>query len=138
MIGLNAAYISSRGIAIRVSKVTNIADQLARDGAIKKAYIGIVTDEISLPHEIGTQLEPSQEKGLLIISVENDTAAKEAGLLIGDIIVKFDNESITNILDLRRQLLKQDVIGKPVNLTIIRSEKKSELTVTPRQAPRSS
>jgi hypothetical protein len=26
----------------------NIADQLARDGVIKKAYIGIVTDEISL------------------------------------------------------------------------------------------
>jgi serine protease Do len=138
MIGLNAAYISSRGIAIRVSKVTNIADQLARDGAIKKAYIGIVTDEISLPHEIGTQIEPSQEKGLLIISVENDTAAKEAGLLIGDIIVKFDNDPITNILDLRKQLLKQDVIGKPVKLTIIRSEKKSEIAVTPQQAPRSS
>ncbi|MBV9176121.1 MAG: trypsin-like peptidase domain-containing protein [Nitrososphaeraceae archaeon] len=137
MIGLNAAYISSRGIAIRVIKVTNIADQLARDGAIKKAYIGIVTDEIHLPHEIGTQLEPSQDKGLLIISVENDTPAKEAGLLIGDIIVKFDNDPITNILDLRRQLLKQDVIGKPVKLTIIRSEKKSELTVTPQEASRS-
>ncbi|HET7390261.1 MAG TPA: trypsin-like peptidase domain-containing protein [Nitrososphaeraceae archaeon] len=137
MIGLNAAYVSSRGIAIRVSKVTNIADQLARDGAIKKAHIGIVTEEISLPHEIGTQLEPSQEKGLLIISVENDTAAKKAGLLIGDIIVKFDNDPITNIHDLRRQLLRQDVIGKPVKLTIIRNEKKSELTVTPQEASRS-
>ncbi|MFZ0510659.1 MAG: hypothetical protein WAM14_03555 [Candidatus Nitrosopolaris sp.] len=28
MIGLNAAYISSRGIAIRASKVKNILDQL--------------------------------------------------------------------------------------------------------------
>ena len=137
MIGLNAAYISSRGIAIRGSKVKNIADQLAKYGAIKSAYLGIITDIISLPPEVGAQLEPSQREGLIILSVEKDTAAKKAGLLIGDIIVKFDNEPITNMHDLRRQLLKQDVIGKSVKLAIIRGEKKIELTITPRAASRS-
>jgi S1-C subfamily serine protease len=137
MIGLNAAYISSRGIAIRGSKVKNIADQLAKYGAIKSAYLGIITDIISLPPEVGAQLELSQREGLIIISVEKDTAAKKAGLLIGDIIVKFDNEPITNMHDLRRQLLKQDVIGKSVKLAIIRGEKKIELTITPREASRS-
>ena len=137
MIGLNAAYVSSRGIAIRASKVRNISDQLAKDGAIKIAYLGIVTDEISLPREIGAQLEPSQEEGLIILSVEKDSAAKKAGLLIGDIIVKFDDEPITDIHDLRRQLLKQDVIGKSVKIVIIRGEKKSELTLTPGEASRS-
>jgi serine protease Do len=138
MIGLNAAYISSRGIAIRGSKVKNIADQLAKDGAIKSAYLGIITDIISLPPEVGIQLEPSQQEGLIVISVEKDTAAKKAGLLIGDIIVKFDNEPITNMHDLRRQLLKQGVIGKSVKLTIIRGEKKTELTITLGEAYRSS
>ena len=137
MIGLNAAYVSSRGIAIRASKVRNITDQLAKDGAIKIAYLGIVTDEISLPSEVGAQLEPSQEEGLIILSVEKDSAAKKAGLLMGDIIVKFDDEPITDIHGLRRQLLKQDVIGKSVKIVIIRGEKKSELTLTPGEASRS-
>jgi S1-C subfamily serine protease len=137
MIGLNAAYISSRGIAIRGSKVKNIADQLAKDGAIKSAYLGIVTDIISLPPEVGIQLEPSQQEGLIVLSVEKDTAAKKARLLIGDIIVKFDNEPITNMHDLRRQLLKQEVIGKSVKLIIIRGEKKTELIITPGEASRS-
>ena len=137
MIGLNAAYVSSRGIAIRASKVRNISDQLAKDGAIKIAYLGIVTDEISLPSEVGAQLEPSQEEGLIILSVEKDSAAKKAGLLMGDIIVKFDDEPITDIHGLRRQLLKQDVIGKSVKIVIIRGEKKSELTLTPGEASRS-
>jgi S1-C subfamily serine protease len=137
MIGLNAACVSSRGIAIRASKVRNISDQLAKDGAIKIAYLGIVTDEISLPREIGAQLEPSQEEGLILLSVEKDSAAKKAGLLMGDIIVKFDDEPITDIHDLRRQLLKQDVIGKSVKIVIIRGEKKSELTLTPGEASRS-
>jgi S1-C subfamily serine protease len=137
MIGLNAAYFSSRGIAIRASKVRNISDQLAKDGAIKIAYLGIVTDEISLPNEVGAQLEPSQKEGLILLSVEKDSAAKKAGLLMGDIIVKFDDEPITDIHDLRRQLLKQDIIGKSVKIVIIRGEKKSELTLTPGEASRS-
>jgi S1-C subfamily serine protease len=137
MIGLNAAYVSSRGIAIRAGKVRNITDQLANDGVIKIAYLGIVTDEISLPSEVGAQLEPSQEEGLILLSVEKDTAAKKAGLLMGDIIVRLDDQPITNIHDLRRQLLKQDVIGKSVKLAIIRSEKKIDLSITPQEASRS-
>jgi S1-C subfamily serine protease len=134
MIGLNAAYISSRGIAIRANKVKNIVDLLVKDGRVKTAYLGIVTNEISLSHEIATQIEPFQKEGLIVLSVEKDTAAKKAGLLVGDIIVKFDNEPITNIQDLRRQLLKQDVLGKSVKLTMIRGERKSEITVIPQEA----
>jgi S1-C subfamily serine protease len=137
MIALNAAYVSSRGIAIRASKVRNITDQLAKDGAIKIAYLGIVTDEISLPSEVATQLEQSQEEGLIILSVEKDTAAKKAGLLMGDTVVGLDNQPIANIHDLRKQLLKHDVIGKSLKLAIIRGEKKIELSITPQEAPRS-
>ena len=56
---------------------------------------------------------------------------------MGDIIVRLDDQPITNIHDLRRQLLKRDVIGKPVKLVIIRGEKKIELLITPREASRS-
>jgi serine protease Do len=91
-----------------------------------------------LPHEIATQLEPFQKEGLIVLSVQKDTAAKKAGLLVGDIIVKFDNDPITNIHDLIRQLFKQDVIGKSVKFTIIRGERKSEITVIPQEAVSSS
>jgi len=104
-----------------------------RYGAIKRGHIGVITSEISLPKEVGAQLKPSQEDGLIVLSVEKASAAKESGLLIGDVIVKFDNESVTNIHDLRRQLLRQDVVGKTVKLDIIRGEKKNELTITPRE-----
>jgi S1-C subfamily serine protease len=133
MIGLNMAYILFRGIAIRTNKVKNVSEQLAKDGAIKIARLGIVTDQISLPPEVGGQLEPIQEEGLLVISVKKETAAKKAGLLIGDIIVRFDDEPITKLHDLRRQLLKQDAIGKLVKLTIIRAEKKTELIIVPKE-----
>jgi S1-C subfamily serine protease len=133
MIGLNIAYISSRGIAIRTNKVKTISEQLTRDGEIKIARLGIVTAGISLPSEVAAQLEPIQEEGLIVLSVKKDTAAKKAGLLIGDIIVKFDDQPITNLHDLRRQLLKQDAIGKSAKLTVIRAERKTELVIVPEE-----
>lgn len=133
MIGLNIAYISSRGIAIRTSKVKTISEQLTKDGAIKIARLGIVTDEISLPREVAAQLEPIQEEGLIVLSVKKDTAAKKAGLLIGDIIVRFDDQPITNLHDLRRQLLKRGAIGKSAKLAIIRAEKKTDIVIVPEE-----
>lgn len=133
MIGLNIAYISSRGIAIRTSKVKTISEQLTKDGAIKIARLGIVTDEISLPREVAAQLEPIQEEGLIVLSVKKDTAAKKAGLLIGDIIVRFDDQPITNLHDLRRELLKRGAIGKSAKLAIIRAEKKTDIVIVPEE-----
>jgi S1-C subfamily serine protease len=133
MIGLNMAYISSRGIAIRTNKVKTISEQLAKDGEIKIARLGIVTAGISLPSEVVAQLVPIQEEGLMVLSVKKDTAAKKAGLLIGDIIVRFNEQPITNLHDLRRQLLKRDAIGKSAKLTIIRAEKKAELVIVPEE-----
>jgi S1-C subfamily serine protease len=133
MVGLNVAYISSRGIAIRANKVKTISEQLAKDGEIKIARLGIVTAGVSLPMEVSAQLEPAQEEGLMVLSVKKDTAAKRAGLLIGDIITKFEDQPITNLHDLRRQLLKRDAIGKSAKLTIIRAEKKKELVIIPEE-----
>jgi S1-C subfamily serine protease len=133
MVGLNIAYISSRGIAIRANKVKTISEQLAKDGEIKIARLGIVTAGVSLPREVSAQLEPAQEEGLMVLSVKKDTAAKRAGLLIGDIITKFEDQPITNLHDLRRQLLKRDAIGKSAKLTIIRAEKKKELVIIPEE-----
>jgi S1-C subfamily serine protease len=133
MIGLNIAYISSRGIAIRANKVKTISEQLAKDGEIKMARLGIVTAGVSLPREVAALLEPAQEEGLMVLSVKKDTAAKKAGLLIGDIIVKFNDELVATLHDLRRQLLKRDAIGKSAKLTILRQEKKKELVIIPEE-----
>ena len=133
MIGLNVAYISSRGIAIRANKVKTISEQLAKDGEIKIARLGIVTAGVSLPREVAAQLEPTQEECLIVLAVKKDTAAKKAGLLIGDIITKFEDQPITNLHDLRRQLLKRDAIGKSAKLIIIRAEKKKELVIIPEE-----
>lgn len=133
LIGINTAYVWSRGIAIPVNKVKTIADRLMSGRAIKKAYLGIVANSVAIPREIAEQIGLDQGSGVMIFSVERSSPAKKAGLTMGDVIVEFNGKPVTSFYDLPR-LLAEDVIGKETKLTIIRREKLLELSVTPTAA----
>jgi S1-C subfamily serine protease len=131
MVGMNAAYFANRGIAIPVSSLVETAKNLSVEGGIKRAYLGIVSDTISLPEEVAEEIK--QEEGLIVYSVESGTPAKKGGVAVGDIVVKLNSKPVTNFYDLRR-LLTSEVIGKPTVLSVLRGEKLTELTVTPTEA----
>ncbi len=130
MIGLNLAYVWSRGIAVPISKVKHVVESLISEGRVKRAYLGIVSNTIALPQEIAEQSEINQDSGVMVYSVEAGSPAKKAGLAIGDIIVKFNEKPATSIYELPN-LLTDELIGKETKLKILRGERLSELTITP-------
>lgn len=133
MIGLNTAYVWQRGIAIPINRVKNITDRLMTGGELKRAYLGIVSNTVSIPQEIASQVRLDQDTGVMIFQVEKGAPARKAGLTMGDVIVKFNQEPVTTFYDLPR-LLTEDLIGKKTTITILRGEKIAELTITPTTA----
>jgi S1-C subfamily serine protease len=130
LVGINTAYVWSRGIAIPVNKVKAIVDRLMTGRAIRKAYLGIVANSVVIPREIADQTGLDQESGVMIFSVEGGSPARKAGLTMGDVVVKFNGKSVTSFYDLPR-LLAEDIVGKETRLTIIRRENLMELPITP-------
>jgi S1-C subfamily serine protease len=133
MVGLNVAFVSSRGIAVPVSTVKTVSDRLATEGKIRRGYLGIASNEISLPKEIAVQPQVNQEEAIILLSVEPGSPAKKAGLAMGDVIVKVDNRPITSLYDLHK-LLTQEIIGNETKISLLRGEKLVELKVTPAEA----
>jgi S1-C subfamily serine protease len=133
LIGINTAYVWSRGIAIPVNKVKIIAERLMSGRETRKAYLGIVANSVAIPREIAEQNGLDQQTGVMIFSVERGSPAKNAGLAMGDVIVGFNGKPVTNFYDLP-MLLAEEIIGRETALTIIRREKLLELIVTPTQA----
>lgn len=130
IVGLNTAYVWSRGIAIPINTIKDVVDGLKHEGKIKRAYLGIEAGTISLPADVTTRVDIDQDTGVLVLSVERNSAARKAGLALGDIIVKFDEKPIANLYDLTK-LLTTETIGKQVKLSTLRGEQIMELTVTP-------
>jgi serine protease Do len=130
LIGINAAYVWQRGIAIPVNKVKAIADRLMTGKVAQRGYLGIIANTVAIPEEIAETAGLEQETGVMIFSVEAGSPARKAGLAMGDVLVKFNGKPVTEFYDLPR-LLAEDVIEKETKLTIIRRESLIETTIVP-------
>ena len=133
MIGMNTAYVWSRGIAIPGNRVKTIANRLMNGGKEKRAYLGIVSNTVTIPQELSEQAEIDQESGVMIFSVEQGSPAKKAGLTMGDVIIKFNGKPVTDFYDLPA-LLTDEVIGKATKVTILRGEQLATIVITPKEA----
>ena len=133
MIGMNVAYASSRGIAVPVSTLKGIASKLSREGKIRRSYLGIAPEPISLPKELSKAAKLSQNQGILVLSTEPGSPASKAGAFVGDIIVKIGDHEVANLYELRKALDEQ-LIGKTVSLRVLRGGVITELKVTPEEA----
>ena len=129
MVGINTAYANSRALSIPTETVKRVVERLLRDGRIRVGYLGVVLNEIRFPEEIADEV--GQERGLMVLSVSRSTPAREGGVAIGDVILRFNGRPIASHHELRK-LLSDDVIGKQAKLAVLRGGKILELSVIPR------
>ena len=133
VVGVNTASIRpAQGIcfAIGINTAKFVAGRLIRDGRIKRSYVGVVGQTISLPRNVVRFHGLEQERGILVLSVEPASPAAEAGVRERDIIVSLDGQRVSGIEDLQR-LLTDVRIGALTRLLVLRAAEKLEITVTP-------
>jgi S1-C subfamily serine protease len=119
----------ARGVtlAIPMSIALRVAETLTQQGSIKRGYLGIISQQVKLPpNQRGGQ---SQEHGLLVMRVEDNSPAEQGGVLMGDILVSIDGHAVTNADDLLA-LLNSERVGKAVSLGVIRGGALQSVTVT--------
>lgn len=127
IIGLNSSALM-RGVSVTLpgSTLGRVIDVLSTHGRIRRGYLGIGAQPVRLPEALAQSL--GQEVGLLIVSVEPDTPAEQAGLVLGDTIVSLDGDRVRHIEELMAAL-SGDRVGKEVLVHIIRGGETRDLRV---------
>jgi S1-C subfamily serine protease len=137
VIGVNTAVIlPAQGLcfAIGINTAKHTAGLLIRHGKIRRAYIGVAGQNVTLPRRL-VLLHNVTAAGVLVISVEPGGPAHRAGLREGDVIVEYAGRPVAGIDELHK-LLTVEQVGKQVDLTILRAGKKLALEVTPEESVR--
>jgi len=130
MVGMNVAYINNRGIAVPVDTIRKSVEKMSKGENVRKAYLGIVSSPIDLPDEIASRSDVNQQTALMVYSVEPQSAAKRAGLALGDVLLKFGETRLTSVQDLE-VVLGEEAIGRKTSILVLRGEELKELNVTP-------
>jgi S1-C subfamily serine protease len=135
VVGINTAIIAgAQGICFSISAntVEFVATRLMRDGRVRRCYIGVAGQNVPLPRRVVRFHELARESGVLVQSTAPDGAAREAGLMSGDIIVRVDGVPVGDVDELHR-LMTEERVGKPVPVTVLRRAEKREFVVVPRE-----
>ncbi len=137
VIGINTAVIAgSQGIcfAIPVNTAKWVASQLIREGRVRRAYLGIAAQVVPLDRRFTVAHRIERPTAVRITEIHSATAAAEAGLQVGDLILGIGGAPIATLDDLMLALGRH-VIGESVPMEILRGPERITVAVRPTELP---
>jgi Do/DeqQ family serine protease len=133
LIGINTAILGPSGgnVGIGFAVPANIAKKimvdLVKNGEVKRGQIGIRTQDLT--PDIASSLGLEKSDGALIAQVAANSAAANAGLQAGDLIVGVDGQPVHNVADFHRRIDFAH-IGDTLRLSILREGRPDTVKVT--------
>lgn len=130
VLGLNTSGLTHGGaLTIPIKVGWRIADALAKYGSVKRGYLGVRTQTVSLPEASQKSLGRDQGQGLLVMWLEEGGPAEKAGVLVGDILVGVGGKPVADPDDLF-VALGSDTVGQSVPVEVLRGGKPERVNVT--------
>jgi serine protease Do len=139
VVGINTAIVSGGreggnigiGFAIPIDLAKSVMDQIIAHGKVIRGQLGVYVQPLS--PEMAKQFGLSEAEGALVASVNPGSAAAKAGIKQGDIILKFNGQTVANNNELVLKVT-QTPPGTTVHLEVFRDGKTLPISVTLEQA----
>ncbi len=133
LVGINTAIISQTGsytgysFAVPVNIVHKIVSDLIDFGSVKRAMLGVTMQPID--EKIAQDLKLSSMEGVYVYEVSKGSAADEAGIKKGDVIVAIDSVKVTSTSSVQAKV-NTYYPGDRAEITLLRDGKEKSVTVT--------
>jgi serine protease Do len=138
VIGINSMKIAQSsvegiGLSIPIKSAEPIISDLEEFGEVKRPYMGIQlqsVNEVSAYHQKETlKLPEDVTSGVVIMTVDPNSPAEQAGLEDLDVIVEMDGDPIKDVIDLRKHLYNKKKVGDQLKIKFYRAGKLQETTM---------
>ena len=121
VIGMNTAMIpfaQGMGFAIPSETIKRIMDQITRHGRVVRPWLGISGMDVN--KFVARRYNLAVEQGVLLAEVMAEAPARDAGLRVGDILVKIGDSKLEGMKDLVGALSRL-TIGDEVAIQFVRN-----------------
>ena len=138
VIGINTAIIGgAQGLCFAVPSNTAkaIVPELMRNGRVARGWFGIAGQTQELSRALVRRLDLKTESGVLVAAVTSGGPAEQAGLEVGDVLLKLDGEATPSV-DAIHKLLSRERIGRRVELVVLRRGALTKLSLSVTERPR--
>ena len=129
VVGFNTTGPRRSVLTIPAATIDRVVTQLLERGHISRGYLGLAMQPVNLPDALVTEFSLQTQQGLMVLNVEPESPAAEAGILLGDILTKIETTTVAKLRDLQAFLEPQNV-GKAILVELIRGGKLQNISVT--------
>ncbi len=132
LLGINSVIYSRTGgslgigFAIPVSMAKDVMEQIIRDGAVTRGFVGISPQDVT--PELAESLNLGAARGSIVASVNRGSPAEKGGLKAGDVITSIDGKPIQDSVAAMAAIAALKP-GQTANFNVIRNQKPLTLGV---------
>jgi len=136
LVGINSAIFTPSGgnvgigFAIPSAMATHVMEQLAAFGEVRRGTLGISVQDLT--DELAGAFDLEKNQGVLVAEVAEDSAADEAGLRAGDVILSIEGQPVRSTQEFHNYE-GQFPVGEKLSLAIVRNGSKKNIKVSVEQ-----
>jgi serine protease Do len=146
LVGINTAIASTTGVyagygfAIPSNIVSKVVEDLMEYGTVQRGYLGLMIR--SVDGNLAREKDLDLTEGVYVDSITDNSAAGEAGIQVGDVIVKVDNTETNTSGELLETIgrkrpgdevrLKVDRSGKELTFNVVLRNQEGEAKIVPK------
>lgn len=135
VVGVNTSALArGAALAIPVSTVDRVAEQLLARGRVARGYLGIGTQPVRVPAAAQAAAGTAGGVGLMVVHVEPGGPAEQGGVLMGDVVLELDGTPVADAGHLAA-LLGGDRIGQAIPVRVLRAGQAATLSVVVGERP---
>ena len=132
VVGINTAIFSRTGgyqgigFAIPINLAKWVTPQLAKNGSVRRAYLGVVIAPVT--PERSEELGIAPNRGVVVDDVMEDSPAARSGLQKDDVVLSFDGQPTSRVADLQ-EIVERSGANSKHKLSVMRDGEPLELQV---------
>ncbi|GIX47499.1 MAG: hypothetical protein KatS3mg131_1710 [Candidatus Tectimicrobiota bacterium] len=134
VVGINTATVGrgELGFAIPIDAVKAVLPQLYTTGQVQRGWLGVQIRPLDA--DKARELGLAAPRGAYVHGVLEAQPAQRAGLLAGDVILRFDGQEVATPFDLQR-LVAATPVGKTVQVEVWRKQARLTVSLTVGRMP---
>ena len=132
LIGINTAIIAPSGgnvgigFAIPSNMVGAIMQQLIKHGEVRRGNVGLTVQGLNI--ELAQAFGVDRNRGVVVVEVEEESAAEKANIEAGDIIIGINKHAIEKVVDYHA-LMAVVVVGDSLRFDYLRDGKENSTDI---------
>lgn len=127
LVGMAVFGPRRRVLAIPHATIVRAAEQVLAHGSVSRGYIGVSVQSVRVDGE-------GEGRGAMVVGLDADGPAKQAGVLLGDILLTWDGEAVSGTRSVVHRL-GPGTVGRAIKLGLSRAGSPTELTLTVGERP---